>query len=272
MGCIDGILIWTNKPSKLYLSSAKLGPKKFFCGRKKRFGLNMQAICEAKQRFINIDISHPSSTSYYLAFATSPICQALEKNSALVEGLSIYGDNAYVNAPYMVTPFKAVSSGPKDAFNFYQSQLRINIECAFGMLVNRWAILLSPIALNISLKITTSLVRSICSLHNWLIDEKEFTKHPSTARDRFASIMRGGDISGGDMNGNGEVRAEGLNRSLDGGNHYDDFSSMQRRNLERAFNRNRLLSHPREKLLNTLDILGITSRPQPMGTTTTNHT
>ena len=28
VGCIDGILIWTNKPSKLYLSTAKLGAKK----------------------------------------------------------------------------------------------------------------------------------------------------------------------------------------------------------------------------------------------------
>ena len=81
----------------------------------------MQAICDAKRRFIDIDISHPASTLDYLAFATSPICQALETNSALVEGLNIYDDIAYGNAPYMVTPFKAVSSGPKDTFSFYQS-------------------------------------------------------------------------------------------------------------------------------------------------------
>ena len=73
----------------------------------------------------------------------------------------------------MLTPFKAVSSGPKDAYNFYQSQLRINIECAVGMLVNRWAVMRSPLALNISLSKTTSLVRCICCLHNWLIDQKD---------------------------------------------------------------------------------------------------
>ena len=48
IGCIDGILIWTNKPSKPYLLNAKLGCKKFFCGRKKRYGLNMQAVCDSK--------------------------------------------------------------------------------------------------------------------------------------------------------------------------------------------------------------------------------
>ena len=50
----------------------------------------------------------------------------------------------------MTTPFKAVSSGPKDAFNFFHSQTRINIECAFGMLVNRWAVLKTPIPINVS--------------------------------------------------------------------------------------------------------------------------
>ena len=181
VGCVDGILIWTSKPSKPILLRAGLGVIKFFCGRKKRFGLNMQAICDHKLRFLDIDIAHPASTSDYLAFATSPICKLLEKPGFLADGLSIYGDNAYVNAPYMVTPFKAVSSGVRDAYNFFQSQLRINIECAFGVLVNRWGILRSPIPLNISLEKTTSLVRSLCLLHNWLIDEKDIENIPSSS-------------------------------------------------------------------------------------------
>ena len=267
IGCIDGILIWTNKPSKVYLTKAKLGCKKFFCGRKKRYGLNMQAVCDSKRRFIDIDISHPASTSDYLAFGTSPICKELEKPGFLVEGLCLYGDNAYVNAPYMVTPFKAVSSGPKDGFNFYQSQLRINIECAFGMLVNRWAILRSPLPLNISLCKTTSLVRSLCCLHNWLIDEKHENLPPSTARDRFSSMMRGGDLTNQSIIGNNRVR---MNRSLDGGEHYDDMSYEQRRYLERRFDRDVTVPHPREVLMHRLAYLGITSRPQPMGSTTTN--
>ena len=126
-GLIDGLLIWTSKPIKSILEIAKLGAKKFFCGRKKRFGLNMQGICDHRQRFVDIDISHPASTSDYLVFGTSPICNFLEKPGFLCKGLSIYGDNAYINTPYMTTPFKLVTSGPRDAFNFYHSQLRINI-------------------------------------------------------------------------------------------------------------------------------------------------
>ena len=73
VGCIDGLLIWTRKPTKPVLDEAKLGATKLFYGRKKRFRLNMQAICDNKRRFLDVDISHPASTSDYLSFGTSPI-------------------------------------------------------------------------------------------------------------------------------------------------------------------------------------------------------
>ena len=143
MGCVYGILIWTQKPNQNVLVAAGLGCIKFFCGRKRRFNLNMQGICDDKRRFLDIHVAHPASTSDYLVFATSSICKLLEKPGFLAEGLCIYRDNVCINAPYMTTPFKAVSSGIKDAYNFYQYQLRINIECAFGVLVHRWGILRS---------------------------------------------------------------------------------------------------------------------------------
>ena len=129
--------MWTSKPTTIVLKKARLGCKKFFCGRKKRFGLNMHAICDHRRRFLDIDISHPASTSDYLAFGTSNICSLLEKSGFLCDGLSIFGDNAYISTPYMPSPFKAVSCGPEDEFNFYHSQVRIIIKCAFAMPVNR---------------------------------------------------------------------------------------------------------------------------------------
>lgn len=118
-----------------------IGPKKFHCGRKSKFGLNMQAVCDRRGHFLDISIEHPGSTSDYLAFITSPLRYLVERPGFLAPGLALFGDNAYVNNQYMVTPFKNVSSGPKDAYNFYQSQLRIRIECAFGVLVHQWALL-----------------------------------------------------------------------------------------------------------------------------------
>ena len=59
--------------------------------------------------------------------------------------LFFWGDNAYLNMSYMAAPFPNVSGDPaqksKDDYNFYHSQLRIQVECAFGMIFQRWAML-----------------------------------------------------------------------------------------------------------------------------------
>jgi hypothetical protein len=96
----------------------------------------MQATCDANGKFLDTFICHPGATSDYLAFITSFFRSQLEQPGFLAPGLAIYGDNAYVNCRYMVTPFKAANSGYHDNYNFYQSQLWISIECAFGMLVH----------------------------------------------------------------------------------------------------------------------------------------
>ena len=98
-------------------------------------------MCDAKGRFIDVCIGHPGFTSDYLAFCTSSLKYKLECPGFLKQGLCLFGDNAYVNTSYMATPFKACYSGEKDDYNFYHSQVRISIECAFGMLVNCWGIL-----------------------------------------------------------------------------------------------------------------------------------
>lgn len=51
----------------------------------------------------------------------------------------MFGDNVYLNSAYMATPYPNVSENPKqmskDNYNFYHSQLHIQVECAFLMLV-----------------------------------------------------------------------------------------------------------------------------------------
>ena len=70
-----------------------------------------------------------------MAFEKSDLRRELESSNFLLPGLCLFGDNAYVNTKYMATPNPNVKQGSKDAYNFYHSQLRIFIECAFGMLV-----------------------------------------------------------------------------------------------------------------------------------------
>ena len=59
VGAVDGILIWIHKPSSEDEKVIRIGPKKFFCGRKKKFGLNMQGVCDARGYFLDVEIRFP---------------------------------------------------------------------------------------------------------------------------------------------------------------------------------------------------------------------
>ena len=135
------MLVWTNKPTVRDQKVIGFGPTKFFCGRKMKYEVNMMGVCDSKRRFIWVEVNMPGAVSDFYAFDESALKQKLEAEGFLRPGLCLFGDNAYINSWYMCTPWRNVSSGPKDAMNFFHSQVRINIECAFGILVHRWGIL-----------------------------------------------------------------------------------------------------------------------------------
>ena len=88
----------------------------------------MQAICDHNLKFSWIDIRWPGVSSDYMAWVTSTLCNNLEEDVSLLVlvGMTIIGDAAYVKSKYMAVPFKTVAGDEaKDAYNFYQSQLRV---------------------------------------------------------------------------------------------------------------------------------------------------
>ena len=50
-GAVDGILVWIHKPSEEDCAKAGCSEGKFFCGRKHKFGLNCQAVCDSRGKF-----------------------------------------------------------------------------------------------------------------------------------------------------------------------------------------------------------------------------
>ena len=169
-GAVDGVLIWILKPTKEDASAAGIGRKKILCGRKGKFGLNCQADSDVSGRILDISIVYGGASSDCMAFEASDLFRQLE-DGLLHESLVLFGDNAYLNSHFMVTPYPNVSSGSKDDYNFYHSQLRIRVECCFGMLVKRWGILRAAIPHNISISRTILLVHALAKLHNFCINE-----------------------------------------------------------------------------------------------------
>ena len=254
-GAIDGMLLWIEKPSKAECEKAGCGSKKFFCGRKHKFGLNMQATCDSECRFLDVCIQHPASTSDFLAFTTSSLYHKLEEKDFIAPGLCIFGDAAYTNGRYMATPFKGVSSGSKDDYNFFHSQLRIRIECAFGLLVGRWGILRRALPSQLGIMKVTSLCVCLCRLHNYCVNER-LAISDFLPSDSFDIITNGGFP----LTDNSDTPPcpEEL---LDAGNHFEDTTEAFRRQFSRrGLNKDETL--PRDKLHKTV-FDGHFCRPTP---------
>lgn len=234
VGAVDGLLIWIHKPTKRdILMNIGFGAKKFFCGRKKKYGLNLMGTCDSRGYFLDVEVKYPGSSSDFYAFLNSNLRQKLEMPNFLAPGLCIYGDNAYVNAPYMVIPFKGCSDGPKDAFNYFHSSLRINIECAFGMLVHRWGMLRKPIPMNISVGVATSLVMCLCKLHNFCIRERDINIRNPLASDVINITSEGGialpRFDRSTTEWTYDAVDDRIDHLLDGGEHFDDIYRPDRR-------------------------------------------
>ncbi len=186
----------------------------------------------------------------------------------LAPGLCIFGDNAYLNTPYMATPYAAVSGGTKVAYNFYHSQLRIRIECTFGMLTHRWAILRSVIPMNVSVQKTVALVLALAKLHNYCIDADGASDLTFTASDERQHEINGAVplvTTGDSQESSGhDVVPEQL---LDGGNHFDDIGGVNGRyNRQRRYNtisENAGVALPRDRLHSNVAAIGVT-RPTPL--------
>lgn len=248
-GTVDGILIWTTKPTEMDCIRVNCDSGKFFCGRKHKFGLNMQAIADVHGKFLDVSIMYPASTSDTLAFEDSDIYKKLEAG-LLAPGLTLFGDNAYMNTTFMATPFTRAGTGQagtnntRDDYNFYFSQLRIRIECAFGMLVHRWSMLRNIFPSGVPIARVVSTVIAMVKLHNYLIDNRE-----EIVPQNYTS-----DLVRAELDENGVVTLEGDNHLpsdlIGGGEHMDDLPDEHRRRVERRFARDSKL--PRTLLYNSI--------------------
>ena len=249
VGCVDGMLVWIHKPTKEECKASGVDESKYFCGRKHKFGLNLQAVCDHKKRFTDISIRYVASTSDHLAFEVS----GLKKKIVSVPGffadeLCLFGDNAYVNVFFMATPFPNVSGDEirKDGYNFYHSQLRITIEGAFAWLTQVWGMLRKQMPKKYSIKKIMAIVSCLCRLHNFLIDDKkDHSPVPSSEEDEWNLTVSGAVPL--ERNHNGIMLPLQL---MDAGHHHNDDPLRLRR--ERRRDQPTL---PRAEMLRTVESL-----------------
>ncbi len=95
---------------------------------------------DVRGKILDISIGYGGSSSDCHAFERSQLFDRWEAG-LMKNGNLLFGNNAYLNTQYMATPYTNVSGNQeqvtKDDYNFFHSQLRIRVECCFGMLVQR---------------------------------------------------------------------------------------------------------------------------------------
>ena len=162
VGCVDGLALKIKLPPKSKCANVT----RFHSGGKNFNALNMQGVCNSNYEFTAVTCMHVGSTNDAKAFETSSL-KALCDN--LPFPLHLLGDPAYTSSESMLVPFPGTNLHEKEpykeSFNFYHSQIRINIECTFGIFVRRWGILWKPLAFD--LDFTFELIHALCRLHNF---------------------------------------------------------------------------------------------------------
>jgi len=158
-GALDGLAIKIAGPK----ASECKNPRTYY-NRKGFFSVNCQAICDANKCFTYASMITAGSTHDATAWA----CTGLSARVHELERhhLWLVADDAYPVSEYMITPYQGCDHMARDDsdFNYTQSSLRINIECAFGLLVRRWGILWRK--LEVPLKKVKKVVWACMILHN----------------------------------------------------------------------------------------------------------
>ena len=138
-GAIDGWAPILQRPSKREVEN-----RHKLYSRKQYYTINVQAICDARRYFRWYSAEATGNTHDATAWGLTSLSKRLAESKVFADnGFYIVGDAAYACSNWIMTPFKGTNlDSDKDAYNFYQSQTRINIECAFGLLQSRFGILL----------------------------------------------------------------------------------------------------------------------------------
>ena len=165
-GCIDGTHVPIRRPV--------VNSQDYFC-YKQFFSLSVQAICDCRGYFMDVECMWPGSVHDAKVFANSSINMKL-RNTTLpqlfqmpLQGAGkipnyLIGDPAYPLVPFCMKEYEHCSNDAEVIFNNMLRSARNPVECAFGRLKARWAILTRKV--DLKLETIPTVIYACFVLHN----------------------------------------------------------------------------------------------------------
>ena len=183
---VDGYHMQTIVPDK---QTAK-NVRSYYNGHYRSYGVNCQAACNRHCQFVFFGVAAPGVTPDREAinkfelgdlidglkeFGHETSLESMEEDGQDRVAKGFYcaiGDCAYTATHNFVPVFGGAQAlqAENDNFNYFASQLRIRIEMAFGMMIEKFGILQRP--LRTRLKSVKYVAVCIAQLHNYCIAER----------------------------------------------------------------------------------------------------
>ncbi|XP_045453696.1 protein ALP1-like [Melitaea cinxia] len=183
VGAIDGKHIRVCNPA----NSGSL-----FFNYKAFFSIVLLAIVDSNYKFVFVDIGAygkecdstilQNSKLYELMINNNlPLPQPQPLSGSNIPTPYVFvGDEAFGLSKHIMRPYGGQNLDlQQKVFNYRLSRARRYVECAFGIMANKWRIFHRPI--DVSYDFATDIIKACCVLHNFVADRDGFRQ-----RDKFA--------------------------------------------------------------------------------------
>jgi len=160
-----------------------------FYNYKSYFSVHLQAIVDAKYKFMTVDIGAYGRQSDSGVFSESSVFRHLEVGSFnlppprqiprtnITLSYVLVGDQGYPLKEYRMRPNPTDNGSvslQKEIFNYRLSTARRTVQSAFGILVAKWRCLKTKLQVNPQ---HVDTIRTVCLLHNIIIDNEGFNEN-----------------------------------------------------------------------------------------------
>lgn len=219
-GCIDGTHIKIKRPvenSQDYFSY------------KQYFSLNVQAVCDSKGYFLDVECMWPGSVHDAKVFPNSGInkklrdgelpviWQTLTNKSTKIPNYLI-ADPAYPLTTYCIKEYDSCSTNEQVIFNTMLRSARNQVECAFGRLKARWALLTKTVDLKLESVPTVIyacfVLHNVCEQNKVTVDDKSLKEQINLMKQNEQQFKNNPDPIYSYNEGEGEIVRSSLLKIL----------------------------------------------------------
>lgn len=150
----------------------------YFCSEK-YFSMVLLAVCDSNYRFTFVDIVSHGKASDSSVYTNSVLFQKMKENTLSIPNdrpvsidgdplpFTFIGDETFGLSTHILRPYSDKNlSQKKKIFNYRLSRARRYIECAFGILTNKWRIFHKPF--NVNVRNAETIIKACCTLHNFV--------------------------------------------------------------------------------------------------------